>query len=167
MLTTSHLAATTGLLIGANYVGIDLNTTTISLTYLLGVAIDIDHATIKHKKSIGRLKEYKNNPKSFVQGKENLHTLLQEPIAVMLAFMISLIIFFFYKNVSIFLPAIALLVHVLMDSILNFENQLLWPLSKKGFRGPLKQSVKIEAVIGTILSIILIIILLNQLRIIR
>ena len=166
MLITSHLAATTGLLVGANYIGIDLNATTIFATCLLGVGIDIDHVTIKHKKSIRRLKEYKSNPKNFVQGKENLHTILQEPMAVILVFIISLIIFFYSNNVSIFLPAVALLVHVLMDSILNFENQLLWPFSKKGFKGPFKQGVKTEAVVGIILSTVSVIVLLNQLRII-
>ncbi|MFC1710210.1 metal-dependent hydrolase [Patescibacteria group bacterium] len=163
MLITSHIAATTGLLVGANYLGVNPSTTTILVTYLLGVGIDLDHAVFKHKKSIKRFKEYKNNPKDFVQGKENLHTILQEPITVVVIFIISLLAYLLTKNITVFLPAIALSIHVLMDSLLSFENQLLWPFTKKGFKGPFQQKIKTEAIIGTILSIVLVITLLKQL----
>ena len=158
MLVTSHIAATTLVLIGADSIGIDLNVPIVVASYALGVAIDIDHVVFYGKDSIGRLKEYKNDRKNFKLGETNLHSYLQEPVTLIAVIVLSLATYVVTKNIAVFIPALCFAVHIAMDMIMDFDSYVFWPISKKAYRGPYKQNVYFEAIVGIVLSILFILI---------
>ena len=158
MLATSHIAATTLVLIGAKSAGIELNVPIVVASYALGVGIDIDHVVFYGKDSIGRLIEYKKDRHNFKLGEKNLHSYLQEPVALFAVIILSLATYVVTKNIAVFVPAICLAAHVVMDMIMDFDSYIFWPISKKAFRGPYKQNVFVEAIIGTLLSVFFILI---------
>lgn len=166
MLITTHIAATTAIMLGASEVGADLNLTIIAASYVLGVAVDLDHAIFYWQDSLTRTKQYVRNRKEFKLGETKLHTHFQEPFTFLVVFGLSTVIFLFSHNLSVFLPAICFGVHIFMDSLVDFDNYLLWPYSKKSYKGPYKQNVVIEGIVGTLLSVVFIIAFLSQLGIV-
>ncbi len=162
MLITSHFAATTAILVGAEYFGLNVDAKIIAASYVLGVGIDLDHIVFHWKDSIERVKEYKNDRKNFQLGKTDLHSFIQEPIAVIVALLITIGVFAFSGKLAIFVPFLCYFVHVAMDSLIDFPNYIFWPFSKKAYKGPLKQNITAEALIGSVLSILLFIIFLKQ-----
>lgn len=158
MLVTSHIAVTTLILIGTKSAGIELNLPIVVASYALGVGVDLDHVVFYGKDSLGRLKEYKKDRHNFKLGEKNLHSYLQEPVALFAVILLSLATYIVTRNIAVLVPTICFAAHIVMDMVMDFDSYILWPISKKAYRGPYKQNVFIEAIIGTLLSIFLILI---------
>lgn len=158
MLITSHIAVTTFILIGTKSAGIELNVPIVVASYALGVGVDIDHVVFYGKDSLDRIIEYKKDRHNFKLGEKNLHSYLQEPVALFAVILLSLATYIVTQNIAVFVPAICFAAHIVMDMLMDFDSHILWPISKKAFRGPYKQNVFIEAIIGTLLSVFLILI---------
>lgn len=152
MLFFSHLAATLFLILAAQkFTPVDFNV--IIFTIIAGVLIDLDHIFYL-KNSFIAAKEFilkKQKKEMYTGGHYALHSYLQEPIFVFVILIIASVIFF-TKNNSwvIFLPAIALSLHIIMDSLMVFGNMLLWPFSNKEFKGFLPSNTKLEFIIDVI-----------------
>ncbi len=162
MLATSHIAVTTLILIGTKSAGIELNVPIVIVSYALGVGVDIDHIVFYGKDSLDRIIEYKKDRHHFKLGEKNLHSYLQEPVALFAVILLSLATYVVTKNIAVFIPAICFAAHIVMDMLMDFDSHILWPISKKAYRGPYKQNVFIEAIIGTLLSVFLILIFLGS-----
>lgn len=152
MLFFSHLAATLFLILAAQkFTPVDFNA--IIFTIIAGVLIDFDHIFYP-KKSFIAAKEFilkKQKKEMYTGSRYVLHSYLQEPIFVFVLLIIASVIFF-TKNASwvIFLPVIALSLHIIMDSLMVFRKMLLWPFSKKEFKGFLPSNTKLEFIIDVI-----------------
>jgi len=93
----------------------------------------------------------KPKEETYVGDRYILHSYLQEPICA-LVFLIIISVIFFTKNVSwvIFLPVMALSLHIIMDSMMVFSNMLLWLFSKKEFKGFLPSNTEFELIIDIV-----------------
>lgn len=152
MLFFSHFVITTVILLLAKRLGADLSFTVIFFVYLLGILIDLDHIIIYPKKSWLAAKEFLSDSKNAERGKYYLHSYLQEPWFGVVILIFTFFIFLRVQSGVIFLPAIALWLHILMDSIMKFDNLLLWPFSHRKFKGFLPSNSRLEYIVSLILS---------------
>lgn len=145
MLIPTHITATNFLLISCHYLGIPLSFQTIVLSYLAGVFVDMDHIIFFPRKSI---ESFRNAIRTLDQpklrGKEMLHTPLQEPAAALALFTVF----------GLQIPTISLIIHIILDTLMKYENKVFWPLSKKGFKGLLPSGTITEGILGTIAAAI-------------
>ena len=132
--------------------GANLSPWIVFLCYLLGVFIDLDHLIFHPKKSWLATKKFLSGGAKAERGKYYLHSYLQEPCFGVVILIITLLIFWRIKSGVIFLPVIALWLHILMDSIMKFDNLLLWPFSHRKFKGFLPSNSRFEYIISLILS---------------
>lgn len=154
MLATSHFIATTGILLLAKKIGLNVSLEIVILTYLLGNGIDIDHIIVYPKKSLIAAKNFLKGRKA-EYGKVRLHSYLQEPWFAITVLLVSLAIFVFLKRVAIFLPGFALSIHILIDALTKFDNYLFWPFSKKSFNGFIPSNSKLEYILSIVLAILI------------
>lgn len=160
MLFFSHLIATLLLILVVHkFAPVGLNI--IIFSVIAGVLIDFDHIIFYPKKSFIVSKEFilnkRQKKEAYVGGHYVLHSYLQEPICAFVFLIITSVIFF-TEDASwvIFLPAMALILHVIMDSLMVFVNTLLWPFSKKEFKGFLPSNTKFEFVVDIIFLVFLV-----------
>ncbi len=133
MLITSHLVATTSILLIAQKTGIELTSSTVLLSYALGVGIDLDHILLYPKTSLEQLRSLAVTKTNYVPDTLPNHSFLQRPITCLI-----LLLILYGFNLSV-IPAICLGIHILMDTLVS-QKQLLWPWSARYFSPVLKPS---------------------------
>jgi hypothetical protein len=158
MIITSHFVATTSILLIAKKFGLNVTNEIIIWSYIFGNLIDIDHIIAVPKLGWKRFKEsvFRFNRGKSEPGKYYIHSVLQEPWLFVVMIVVSSIIYLQTTNGAIFLPTIALGMHILLDTIMKFENKLLWPFSKKGYYGWLKSDTTIEYVLSVTATVLVI-----------
>ncbi|PIP31881.1 hypothetical protein COX24_01220 [bacterium (Candidatus Gribaldobacteria) CG23_combo_of_CG06-09_8_20_14_all_37_87_8] len=154
MLATTHLLATTIILFIFSRVWGDIPLNIIILTYIFGTAIDIDHIIFHPKESFTAIAGFFHKDKSMC-GKYYLHSYLQEPWFALLILVISTLIFWQTSNKFVFLPGIGLVLHVIMDVLMKFDNLLLYPFSSKPFEGFIPSNTTIEYIVSITLLLVL------------
>jgi len=152
MLITSHIAATTGLLLTTNLVGIKTPPEVIAASYFLGVGIDIDHLVAHLKDCLAEIASFAKGTVHKKYGTKYLHTYLQEPTSFILALIISYFLYIRLNTPGVFIPSLALGLHIFMDSFVDYDNLLFWPISKKAYRGFIKPNTLGELLLGIIVT---------------
>jgi len=161
MLASTHFAVTTGILLLAYQFSLPLTKKVILITYLAGFCVDFDHLVLYPQKCWYFFRQIFKQKIKENYGKYYLRSFLQEPFFALLVWLISIFIYFQVQQIVVFLPALALTVHIFLDILMKNENKLLWPFSKKGYFGWMPVNSWLEYFLSIILSVLFLILALK------
>lgn len=155
MLAISHFIITALILFFGKKILGDISLAVIFLSYLFGVFIDLDHLIFHFQESV---REFKKNLtgkfKERERGKKYLHSVFQEPWFFFALLIITTVLFLFTKKTEVFLPTFCLGTHIFFDALMDFDNFLLWPFSKKKFRGFIPSGTLVEIIVSIFLLVV-------------